>query len=88
MLNWGTSKEDLLVIGKIADRAMDYTGGKHRIDIVMDLEATHNNGCPLDLEKMLAFDSFNFMHDIHGINQNINRETGKLENCFLPRCAR
>lgn len=53
----------------------------------MDLSATHANGCPLDFDKLAGFDDFNLMHDITGIYKHLNRETGELENCFLPRCA-
>lgn len=53
----------------------------------MDVTACHANGCPLDLEKLLHADAFNFSHDVFGIARYINRNTGKLENCFVPRCA-
>ena len=52
----------------------------------MDISATHLH-CPLDLDQLLKFDDFNFAHDITGISFNLDRVTGKLENCFLPRCA-
>ena len=32
-------------------------------------------------------DDFNLMHDVTGINAHINRYSGKLERCFLPRFA-
>jgi hypothetical protein len=58
-------------------------------ELEMDLAATHANGCPLDFAKLLAFDDFNFGHDIRGIQGHIDRRvTGKLMNCFLPRCAK
>lgn len=57
------------------------------IDIAMDLEACHCNGCPLRLADMEQADDFNLMHDITGINAHLNHDTGKLEGCFLPRFA-
>ena len=47
----------------------------------------------LDLEALLAFDDFNFAHDIFGIKNNIVRvgalaDEGKMRNNFLPRCCR
>jgi hypothetical protein len=51
----------------------------------MDLTACHNNGNPLKLENLLNADDGNFAHDVVGINHNLNRKTGKLENCFSPR---
>jgi hypothetical protein len=54
----------------------------------MDLTATHANGCPMDFAKLLATDNFTFGHDISGIDRHIDRSSGKLLNCFLPRCAK
>lgn len=55
-------------------------------DLQMDIIATHQNGTPLDFQKLFNFDAFNFIHDILGIQRELNRRTGKLEY-FLPRCA-
>lgn len=57
------------------------------VEIVMDLIAVHANGCPLDFRKLAKFDDFNVMHDVVGINNHIDRKTGKLRDCFRPRCA-
>jgi hypothetical protein len=54
----------------------------------MDLEATHANGCPLDFAKLLACDDFDFLHDIGGIAMHLDRSTGVLKDCFLPRLAK
>lgn len=78
-------KRDL--ISKIADRAVAMFGCR-KIDIVMDLCYCIEGGCDLDLEKLLSADDFNFGHDIAGIHNHLNRETQKLDNCFLPRFAR
>jgi len=91
MINWNATAEDIVVIVKIAKRVSEMAtsmGGKYPIlEANMDVSATHLNGCSLKLEELLAADDFNFGHDVFGIRQNINRETGKLENCFLPRFA-
>lgn len=47
-----------------------------------------NSHCPLDLEKLLAFDDFNFSHDVDGMLCNTRPPSGKLLNCFIPRCAK
>jgi len=52
--------------------------------LTWDIAAAHQS-CPLNLDALLNADQFNFLHDVFGIIQNLNRETGKLENCFLPR---
>lgn len=56
------------------------------MDLHMDLTACHANGCPMDWEKLMKADDFTLAHDVAGISRHINRRTGKLENCFLPRC--
>lgn len=54
----------------------------------MNLVACHANGTPLDFERLARFDAFNFAHDVFGIDRHIDRDTGKLSNCFLPRCRK
>jgi hypothetical protein len=74
------------------DRAIAY-GDEHdvptddRMTITMDVIATHANGCPLDLDRLLHADDSNFIHDVFGIRRHINRTNGQLEDCFLPRFA-
>ncbi len=58
-----------------------------RVQTVKDLAATHASGVPLRLDRLLAFPDDDLCHDVFGIATNIDRETGKLLNCFLPRCA-
>lgn len=50
----------------------------------MDLEAAHNVS-PLKLGELVKADDENFAHDIWGIARHIDRETGKMGDCFLPR---
>lgn len=57
------------------------------IDIDMDITACHANGCPLKLSALATADNFDFAHDVFGIRRHINRETGQLEDCFVPRYA-
>ncbi|MFN3169268.1 MAG: hypothetical protein ACE37E_01085 [Hyphomicrobiales bacterium] len=52
-----------------------------------DLTAVHANGTRLDLQKLLDADDGTLAHDVFGINANIDRETGKLDGFFVPRCA-
>lgn len=57
-----------------------------RMSLIIDLEqATEQFN--LKLKELLNADNFNFAHDICGIQNNFNRETLKMENCFLPRYA-
>ena len=83
------TKEEVIIISKIANRAVkEYAeaGVKlSHLNTMMDIAACHSNGCPLRLQELLEADSFSFAHDITGIYNHINRETGELEDCFLPR---
>jgi hypothetical protein len=58
------------------------------VDVIMDLIATHANGCPLDFARLERADDFNLMHDVDGIGAHLDRDTGELGDCFLPRFAR
>lgn len=88
-INWNlATKQDAGIIGKIAKRACEELEIEDRIGLSMDITATHICGTPLDLEKLMTFDKFNFAHDIHGIMGYLNREDGKLKRGFLPRCSK
>jgi hypothetical protein len=58
------------------------------VEIQMDLTAVHANGCPMDFKKLESFDDFNFMHDIVGIRDCLDRRSGKLLRNFSPRASR
>lgn len=89
IINWETTKEDAGLIEKISDRFLQKFPEHSKIDLMMDITATCNNGCPLDLEKLLSADDFNFFHDVSGIVRHINRDNGRLGRGFLPRyCKR
>lgn len=95
-ISFKTSKADSAIIKKITARAASIAALEsvlpvfsfNRLELEMDLVACHANGCPMDFAKVLAADEFNFRHDVWGISNNINRETGELMNCFLPRFSR
>ncbi len=85
---WGATKGDAALIGQIVQRAIRETKVyKDRLECEMDLTAAHLNGCPLDLKRLRDAPEYDFHHDISGIRQHIDRNTGTLLNCFLPRCA-
>lgn len=88
MVKFNSTKVELNLIYKIVARALIELSISDSLSLTMDLDATHSNGTPLDFERLLAFDAFNFAHDIHGIMACINRETGELTRCFLPRCSK
>jgi len=85
------SRYEYELIFKIADRAIkvarglgiDYTD---KTTVVMDLAATHAT-IGLQLDRLLAADPGTFNHDVFGIHCHIDRRTGNLLDCFLPRTA-
>lgn len=92
ILNWTVSPEDQNVITSIAHRAHQLSRrlglrgpDEYQIrDAMMDVTATHNNGCPLALRQLLTADDGDFAHDVFGIRKHLNRDTGAL-SCFTPR---
>lgn len=88
-ISFNTTKEEDNTISLIVKRAvkLDFIE-VDTLSLQMDLSATHCNGTPLDLEKLLAIDDFNFAHDIYGIMDHIDRTNGQLTRGFLPRCSK
>ena len=91
-VSFDVSPTEVVLIMKIADRAgvmaanaQTDIGGP--IDVEMDIAATHANGCALRLSDLLAASDFDFAHDIFGIVRHLNRATGQLGGCFVPRYA-
>lgn len=87
-ISFTVSKEDDQVIIDIVTRAVTLPLRYSFMDCVMDITATHANGTPLKLGELLAASEQDFIHDVIGIRNNLNRESGELENCFLPRFAK
>lgn len=87
MITWNATKEEFKLIQKIVDRAEKLLP-IDRTSTMMDLEACHCNGNPLDFKLLLGFPDFDFAHDICGIARHMDRETGQLKDCFSPRCTK
>lgn len=90
-ISFDVSRHELQVIGRIADRAVRVAAGigfqLRKQTMMMDLMACVANGCPLKLDELEKADESNFAHDVFGIARHIDRETGKLGGCFVPRYA-
>lgn len=88
---FSATRDEMIIIAGIATRAAqmaDRLGVDYeQRDALMDIDACHSNGCRLDLTKLLKSDNANFSHDVFGIRRFIDRSTGKLTGCFVPRCA-
>lgn len=85
------SRDERKLIQTIVLRYSDLVGPERSVDVLsalMDLEACHCNGCPLDLVALAAADrEEDVVHDVAGISRYLNRDTGKLEEHFWPRYA-
>jgi len=89
VINFDANPVDAELIRRIVARAIreGVIAKKYSVDIEMDLRAVHLNDVPLRLVDMLQAKPFDLDHDILGINRHLDRETGKLRSCFLPRFA-
>ena len=93
MIDWTTTPSDVALIERIVRRWEDMHNAHpdprqfDRSGATMDLVACHNNGCRLDLDRLLDADDGSFAHDVYGINRHLNRTTGELGDFFVPRFA-
>jgi hypothetical protein len=88
-VKFATNRMDFDVISKIVDRGWGLKWLRQsyadRMSMHMDVSAVHANGNPLRLEALLEADDFNFAHDMSGICNCLDRNTGKLTKGFSPR---
>lgn len=80
MVDFGTintSPKDMKLISKISGRASSSLGAD-KLSTDMDLTVVHDIN-PLRLSELLKADNFNFAHDIVGIANHLDRETGELK---------
>jgi len=84
--------QEMRVIDAIVIRAAKlaaFYGKSHNLDraaLTMDLESAHM-AHPLHLDLLLSARDSDFAHDVFGIHRHIDRETGEMKDCFMPRFA-
>jgi Family of unknown function (DUF6874) len=76
------------IITEVANRAANEIQGIDRDTLAMTLIDVEGNDIKLDFPKLMEIDSATFRHDIVGILNHFDYETGKLTDCFLPRCKK
>lgn len=86
-LNFDLTSDDRLNALEVAKRATTLIPGTDRQSVLMDLAVVHNHHYKLDFTAMAGADDFNLAHDIAGIAYHLNRSTGILRDCFVPRFA-
>lgn len=86
-----TDKREAKLLTEIVDRAEQlarrFKQRTPRAAIAIDLVMAHRMQ-PLDLELLLKADDGNFAHDVFGIMRHIDRNSGAMRDCFVPRFAR
>jgi hypothetical protein len=88
MLKLRLANEEFNLIRLIARRACCASPEDFELTyLMMDITVVHLNSVQLDLEKLLTAPPVTFAHDICGIVNNLDRKTGELLNCFLPKCT-
>ena len=90
------SRADFELIARVVSRAFELfenadgepTTGAQRMSLHMDITACHLNGTPLRLAELADAADADVVHDVGGIIAHIDRDTGRLGGCFLPRYAK
>ena len=83
-----SDKQVIKTIGKIADRVITINPNYDKTTVMMDLLVLLETGVKMRWDELLNAPLFDFMHDINGINQHLNRDTYKLEDSFWQRYAK
>jgi hypothetical protein len=94
-ISFSVSPEDHMLIDRCADRAHRIQGEigapasqqQSVLEWQMDITAVHANGMPLRLGSLSEAPRGDFAHDVFGIMSHLDRKTGQLGSCFVPRYA-
>ena len=89
-ISFNISADDAMIVADIA-RIVVEVRNLDQMAVEMDLTACHASGNPMDFQRLLDAHRTapqDFWHDLNGIILNINRKTGKLGDCFVPRYSR
>jgi hypothetical protein len=92
-ISFEVSAADAIGIKQVIQKAVSLKLIKRteRMHHEMNLCAVVAQGCPIDFARMLdnnARGNFDFAHDLFGIDRHIDRSTGRLSGCFVPRFVR
>jgi hypothetical protein len=78
---------ELELIGAIVERYVEIIKPeREKTAILMDVMLTHYT-IGLKLEEMVNGPQYDFVHDMMGIQKHLDRQTGAMLDCFLPRFA-
>ena len=90
MIDFTMSNDDEKHASTIVERFLLLSGESRmrKMIYMMDILAAHLNGCPLKLGELAKASDYDLAHDMGGIIRHIDRHTGRLTGCFLPRYAK
>jgi len=77
-----TTRAEFLLMTEIAQKARAAGVDRDHQSLFMDLEVAHH-ACPLDLQRLA--DAPDMLHDVCGIIAHLDRNSGELADCFVPR---
>lgn len=86
-VSFNVTSTDTGLIVAIARRAVRI-GIVDRINVLgvqLHLAACHANGNPLRLDDLLQGEDIHFVHDITGILEHLDTDTGQLRDGWTPR---
>ena len=91
MLDWKKLKKHdyatIFLIVLRAEKLLGLQGRINRIDLCMDIGALHIVK-PLDLQKLLHSEEFDFLHFVGAIRGKVNWRTGRIkDNPVVKFCA-
>jgi hypothetical protein len=91
-VSFDVSTDDASGINRVIEKAirLKMIKSTERMHYEMNLCATVAQGCQIDFARMLdndERDNFDFAHDLFGIDRHLDRSTGRLLGCFVPRFA-
>lgn len=86
--NFELTGDESRAVAAIVDRAATMQPNLNRLRLTMDITACHNHAVKLDLDGLLGATVEDFVHDLNGIGNHLDRQALKLEGVFSPRYAR
>jgi hypothetical protein len=61
---------------------------RDKLSLIMDFMCMGANGNPaIDVDRLMKVSDVDFAHDVMGVYRHLNRNTGILEDNFVPRCS-
>lgn len=83
----GEAQAIIAIAKRAARMAAEMGATVDDLEIAGDVAQVHRHCQPLALGPLLAASDLDFAHDVFGIREHIDRESGRLRASFAPRFA-